>query len=85
MSMRKMVVFLIVLALFALAAAPALAGVDKAPPGLHKAPAMNRANPHYSCLYCHEPAELAPHTYCARCHADPPEATCYGDGCHGPQ
>lgn len=80
--MRKLVVFLLVVALFSLAAAPAIGGMMK-PPGLHKAPAMYRADPHGSCLYCHEPAMLDAHEFCARCHPDQDMAPCTGAECHG--
>lgn len=82
--MRKFIVLLLVAALFTLAAAPAIGAMAKAPPGLHKAPAMYRADPHGSCLYCHPASALNAHVFCARCHTNPMMAPCTGAGCHGP-
>lgn len=65
MRLQKLIVaVVIVIALLALAVAPAL-GVEK-PPGLHKAPAAGRV--------FHAPAGAI---VCVKCHAAPPCAACH--------
>ncbi len=59
------IVALIVIAVLALTVVPAFA--VKAPPGLHKAPAVGNVNPHVVCARCHVVTTLPP-ALCARCH-----------------
>jgi len=62
-----MLVLLVVVLMVAVLVMPTIAGAVKAPPGLHKAPAAAKVNPHVVCI---------------RCHTSPSFAGCMGAGCH---
>jgi hypothetical protein len=67
MRYKAMIVMIVIVLMVALLVLPSIAGAAKAPPGLHKAPAAMKVNPHVVCI---------------RCHTSPSFSGCMGAGCH---